>query len=51
MAAEYQNEYGDWEDCVLLACSLNGCKVMIELEDVVGWCSAHLVEEKEEIEK
>lgn len=48
MKAEYQNEYGDWEPCLLLAHNLTGTKCMIELDGELGWCSAHLVEVEED---
>ncbi len=44
MKAQYQNEYNDFEDCIYLADSLNGEMVLIELDGMQGWCSAHLVE-------
>jgi len=44
MQAEYTNEYGEIEACLLLANSVSGTMVLIELDGVRGWCSAHLVE-------
>lgn len=44
MRATYENEYGDLEDCILLACNLAGTKALIELDGITGWCSYHLVE-------
>ncbi len=47
MNATYRNEYDELEDCIFLACHLNGLLVLIELEGEQGWCSSHLVEEVE----
>ena len=44
MPAEYRNEYGEFEPCIWLACSLDGYKYMILLDGIVGWCSAILIE-------
>lgn len=44
MSAEYLNEYGDYEDCLLLACDITNSMVLISLDGELGWCSAHLVE-------
>ena len=48
MKAEYENEWGDFEDCLLLGHNLKGTMALILLDGVRGWCSAHLVEEIEE---
>jgi hypothetical protein len=49
MEATYRNEYGDYEDCLLLSCACFGSTmVLIELDGERGYCSDHLVEVEEE---
>lgn len=45
MNAEYRNEFGEYEPCLLLACSIHGNRCLIELNGVIGWCSFNLIEE------
>lgn len=45
MNAEYLNEYGDYEPCLLLGHSLKGTMALILLDGERGWCSSHLIEE------
>ena len=48
MKAAYENQYGEFEDCVLLGHNIKGTMALIELDGERGWCSSHLVEECEQ---
>ena len=45
MRATYTNEYGGYEDCLILACTIDGLKYLIEIDGEQGYCSCYLVDD------